>query len=1778
MAASATGTGLEESIVLQDDDLVVRRGIEAASGARVLLVSPQSDPPAQRTIARLSHEFALRDELDAAWAARPLAFARDRRRQVLLRNDPGGEPLESSLVGPLPVGRLLDLAIALAAAVGHLHARGMVHRDLKPANVIVDGDRVWLTGFGRASRNLREQPGAPAGEVIEGTFAYMAPEQTGRMNRSVDTRSDLYSLGVVLYRMLTGTLPFEASEPLDWVYSHIARRPPPPAERHPAAPAPLAALVLKLLEKNPEERYQTAAGVESDLVAMRAHWQADGVLQSFALGTNDASARLLVPERLYGRERECVQLRQAFGRVIHGGAHELVLVSGYSGMGKSALVRELMRDIEAQPVRFIAGKFDQYKRDVPFATIAQAFGGLVRQVLREDEASIARWRAAIEEAAGRHGQLLFDLVPELEWLIGPQPPTLEVGPAEARNRFQATVRRFVAACATAEHPLVLFLDDMQWIDPASLALLEHLVTQGDAHHLLIVGAYRDNEVGAAHRLALALDRIDRGEAAVTRIVLRPLEAEDVGQLVADTLCTGTTPARPLADLVYHRAGGNPFFVIQLLTTLAEDRLLWFDAAAGAWRWEAARVAGLGYTDNVVDLMLVRLQRLPPPTLEALERLACLGPAATRATLALACDTDEDSLDSALQDALRAGVLATTADGWRFVHDRVQEAAYSLVSAQSRPALHLRIGRLLRERLPPAVAEARLFELVDHFQRAGDLVRDPAERDAVAALMIAAGRKAKAAIAYAAARAYFGRAQALGPPDAWRTRYAATLALQLERAECEFLAGEPADADVLFDGALAAGANDLDRARVLGLRMRCLQSAGRLAEALDCGLRALALFGCAFPHDDAELPAATQREQDQFWQGVGARRIADLADLPVASDPQALATMALLADAGTCAYNARPLLTPLIYCRALNLALAAGNSPSTCMTYISYGSYSVARGDLAAAFEFAELGLQLNDRFGDARLRGTLLYVHGAHVNLWRKPLGDSVPILEQGFLACQDVGNVVFAAFNAALLVSVVLESGELLEDAARVARRYAAFAREYRNESIHGWLRICEQLIACLEGRTLAPDTLDDEGFSESACLALFQRGRFHTGIAHLHLNRALAGLFQRREATALAAAEDCEATVRAVRSMPLEATHHFVHGLLLAAAAAADAGKRAGILERVDAKIAMLEFWAGHCADNHAHRLALLRAERARAAGDDLRAMHAYDAAIAAARTYGYVQYEGLASELASEFYLSRGLMRPSEAYLVDARAAYRRWGANGLVARLDREHPGLASSGRAHAQPGRETTVEQLDLVSVVKASQAVSNDILLDSLVQTLLRIAMEHAGADRGLLLLPGADGHRIVAEALVDAGGTHVRTRDAPPGSDDLAESVLAYVVRTREKVLIDTARGPNPFAADLHFVRRPPQSLLCLPLLKQGALVGVLYLENGLAPGAFSDRTAVLELLATQAAISLENAGLVANLQREQAAIRELNAGLEKRVADRTAALDHALREQQAILDNALTGIAFIRDRVVLRCNEGFESLFGFAPGTLAGRSTRTLYASDEDYESIERDFYPAIRRNAGVFEDRLMYRQDGQWIWTTSPAKLVDPADPSRGLVWVLQDITARKQAEQALAEQSAAFERLAREDGLTGLSNRRHFDGCARAAFAQCRERGEPVCAALIDLDHFKRINDSCSHAVGDAVLQQAAALIREHLPPPAITGRYGGEEFVALFPGLQTAEARALCEQLRGALQAQDFDAVHPGLRVTLSAGVAAGGDTLERLLGEADQRLYEAKAAGRNRIG
>ena len=744
---------------LREGDIALYRG-SGVGLAPILLVA--ADDTSLGCIERIENEYALRAELDADWAARPVALTHVNGRMALVLEDPGGAPLDLLLGRPLEISHFLRIAIPLAGALRRAHERGLIHKDIKPANILLDAASggVRLTGFGIASRLPRERQAPAPPEVIAGTLAYMAPEQTGRMNRSVDSRSDLYALGVTFYEMLTGQLPFTAADPMEWVHCHIARKPVPPSERLETVPAAVSALILKLLAKTAEERYQTAAGLERDLRRCLAAWEAQHRIDAFPLGQQDAPDWLLIPQKLYGREREIETLLGAFDRVVTSGRPELVLLSGYSGIGKSAVVNELHKALVPPRGLFASGKFDQYKRDIPYATLAQAFRSLVRLLLSQSEAELGRWRDSLIEVLGLNGQLIVNLVPELELVIGKQPAVADLPPQDAQNRFQMVFRRFLGVFARKEHPLALFLDDLQWLDAATLDLLEHLVTHPEVRHVLLVGAYRENQVSSSHPLLRTLGAIRKAGAFVQEVSLAPLAQEDLVRLIADTLSCAPDRAAPLARLVHEKTGGNPFFAIQFISALAEEGLLRFDHYAVRWRWELDRVHAKGYTDNVVDLMVRKLTRLPAETQAALQQLACLGNLTDITMVSIVLGKSNEDVRSDLWDAVRLELVEHLGGSYKFIHDRIQEAAYSLVPERLRTEAHLRIGRLLAAHTPAERREEAIFEIVNQLNRGAALIALPDEREQLAEFNLIAGQRAKATTAYASALTYLATGAAL----------------------------------------------------------------------------------------------------------------------------------------------------------------------------------------------------------------------------------------------------------------------------------------------------------------------------------------------------------------------------------------------------------------------------------------------------------------------------------------------------------------------------------------------------------------------------------------------------------------------------------------------------------------------------------------------------------------------------------------------------------------------------------------------------------------------------------------------------------------------------------------------------------------------------------------------------------------------------------------------------------------------------------------------------------
>ncbi|WP_437853931.1 AAA family ATPase [Sorangium sp. So ce363] len=1594
-------------VLCEGSDTLLYRGVREDDGLPVVLKVLRRDHASPRALERLHHEYEIARALETTAIIKPYALETLGDQPALVLEDFGGVSLDRLQDGPMPLERFFPVAVRLVEALAGLHRHGVVHKDIKPQNVLLNPatGEVKITDLGIASRIPRELQHLEHVGLIEGTLAYMAPEQTGRMNRWIDERTDLYSLGVTFHEMLTGTLPFRASDPVEWVHCHIAQKPPPAHALVPSIPPALSAIVLKLLAKAAEERYQSALGLRHDLDQCSAQLGATGAIQLFPLGQRDLSDRFRVPQRLYGREREVGALLAVFERVVAQGRPELVLVSGYAGIGKSSLVAELHRPIVRERGFFLSGKFDQTARDVPYSAFHQAFRTLVQEILGASEEQVERWRQRFREALGPNGRLLADVLPEIGLLLGPQPPVPELPPTEAQSRLLATLQRFVAACARKEHPVALFLDDLQWADAGSLLLLEQLATYAGSEHLLLIGAYRDNEVGPAHPLRLTLAEARKRGAAVSELVLEPLSAAHVGALVAETVHAPHTPAEqvePLSQLVYEKTGGNPFFVLQFLIALHQEGLIAFDAEEARWRWDIAAIRDKGFTDNVGELMAGKLKRLSVPARDALKLAACLGSSLDLDTLAVVAGRPAAELRDALEEAVREGLLLRQSGAYRFLHDRVQQAAYSLIPAGQLAEMHLGIGRLLLRAQRADERDEALFDVVGHLNRGAALLRSRAERDEVAALNLRAGRKAKAAAAFQTAAALFAAGLALLASDSWEARHELTYALTFERAHVAYITGGFDEAERLLEELMERARTRRETAAVVELAVAFYLTRGQGKRAVEIGLAWLR--AC-----DIDLPlhpsgAQIDEETERVWQALGDRAIEDLIHLPPMTDPEIKLTMGVLQAMDAPAFFVDADLLYLIVLRMVQLSLRHGNAEPSALAYAAFARLIGPRfGRYKEGYLFGKLGCDLADRSGLLTTKSAVFSYLGQTVVFWTRHYREASWYTRAGFSAGVESGDLNRACFNCMWDALFPLLSGEPLEDVLHEVEERLGFMRSAGYAFAHGVLLGGHAMIQTLRGRPVRFSMLDGSELDPPAFEAQLEEGdlqRVHAFYYGLKA-QALCVLGSPRDAFAAATRAITE---HSFKSEPHALSAENLYYLALALAALCDEAHEAGPSPQRELPERLLECerqlgeWARNGPDNFLHKHALVRAEIARLRGQDLEAIGLYEQAIAAAREGGFVQHEAIACELAAAFYRARGLSTSEGAHLQKARAGYFTWGAHAKVEQLDQRYSHLAPRKPMAPTVTFAVRAEQFDVLPVVKASQSISGELKLPRLLEMLLRVVVEHAGAEEGCVVLVRED--RLWAAAIETPGGA-VRLLDAGEAqSAALPQSVLNYVRRSHERVLLDDAAARHPFLEDEYFRRKRPKSVLCLPIMREARLIGLLYLENNLVTGAFTPgRLSVIELLASQSAISLENALLYAELEQENA---------ERRRAEQALKANQEML--QTVVDNSAAAI-YVKDRDGrhLLANRHVGNLLGVPSEKILGRTVAAFFPAPMA-EAIQDHDRKVLEAGAPMEWEETVPLEDGPHTFLSVKFPLGEGPAP-RALGGISTDITERKRTEQAV-----------------------------------------------------------------------------------------------------------------------------------------------------------------------
>lgn len=1485
--------------ILRSGSTSILRARRAGDGTSVVVKTLNAEYPGAQQAAALRREFQILERLQVVPAViRVDGLVAYGNGNLAIVSEAFGDSLAMRLATTqgrgLPLAQALDIAIAVVEALAQIHEHDVVHKNIEPGSILVDAAGVIrLIDFSIASELSQERQNGSLSGRLEGALPYMSPEQTGRMNRDLDHRSDFYSLGVTLFEMLTGRLPFRAQSALEWVHSHIGRPAPAPDEFDAAIPKALSTIVLKLLSKNAEDRYQSGFGLCQDLDRCRRELAQTGAISTFALGLRDVPRTFRVPQKLYGREAELATLLTLIEQVT-GGAALFCMVSGYSGLGKSALISEINKLLVGHRGYLIQGKFDQFQRGTPYSAVAAALRGLIAQLLVESEERKRAWRDRLQAALSPNGSLLTGLMPELEQIIGVQPAVPELPSTEAANRFQIVVQNFIRV-VTADQPLLVFLDDLQFSDASTLALIRWLGAARDLERLLVIGAYRSNEVDAGHPLRLTLDEIGE-HRPIHELELRPLAIESVELLIADALHADRVECRPLAQLLHQQAGGNPFFLTEMLKTLARSRAIAFAHDEGRWRWDIEVVRHAGLASNVVDFVLANLRRLPRATQQALQLAACIGNTFTLRTLAAiharSLDDTAEALVAALQQQMivplnddykligrAAGAAGSgAAEGlnpaYRFRHDRIQQAAYELIDAERKQAVHLSVGRLMQRHVGEDERGERLIDIVGHLNEGRQLIDDPAERLELARMNLAAGVQAARSSAYEFALLYVGIGQELLPADAWATHHDLAMALATEYQQCAYLTGRNDEAEALIERMLERARSGLDKAEILSLRTRQYATTGKMEASIRAAILGLGLLGMRISADPDR--AAVGREIAAVRRNLGGRRIADLIDAPALVDPRQKVAIRLLMEIFPAAFlSGSGNLFPFLVLKSVNISLKHGNSPESAFAYAAYGMLLCGALEAPAlGLEYGELAVAMNERQPDIALKARVIYVYAMFVHHWSRHWSSMTPWFRRGIEAGYESGDLLYLAYSAQ--DCVIWDPKLDLETAERIHADLLKVVRDtgYQDSLDSGTLFL--QMQRNFLGRTDALCSMSDAGFDEAACVAGMRARKFMTGVANYHIYKAEICWFYGEHAEALAHVRAQDGMLASAMSLPQLVRFHIVAFLTLAALFPGMAPDEQRVTRaRLKADLRRMTLWAAHCPENFLHLQRMMEAELARLAGRDAAALRLHEQAVEAAHANEFRRDEAMANELAGRLLVAGGRRKAAEGYLRAARNIYRRWGAQRKVEQLEAQFPMLAAAGGSPAAgDGADAALNstRLDMVSVMKASQAISGEIVLEKLWPTTIRIMLENAGGQRGCFVARREG--RMVIEGLCEIGENAASAAAAAAANAASADpasvvplSIVSHVLRTNLPVVLNDAMESGAFARDPYLTARRPRSLLCIPLLRPGRFEGAIYIENGLATDVFSqERIEVINVLAAQVSIAIENA----QLYKEQSGLIE--------------------------------------------------------------------------------------------------------------------------------------------------------------------------------------------------------------------------------------------------------------------------------------------------------------------
>lgn len=1514
---------------------LVYRAQHIADNKPVILKLLRSEYPSFNELVQFPHQYTITQNLNLPGVVQPLALENYQNSLILVMGDEGYISVdEYAKDNSLSLRDCLTIGIQLAEILAGLYHHRIIHKDIKPANILIHPAtfEIQLIDFSIASLLPRETQVLKNPNILEGTLAYISPEQTGRMNRGIDYRTDFYSFGVTLYELFSGKLPFDVTDAMELVHCHIAKMPPPldMGRRgdgeigREEIPQTLSNIVMKLMAKNAEDRYQSAWGIQKDLENCLKQLENTGKIEDFEIGKQDICDHFLIPEKLYGRSFQVQQLLDAFARVanqsqfpsaqlnpyilpqspLNKGGTEMMLVAGYSGVGKTAVVNEVHKPIVRQKGYFIKGKYDQFQRNIPFSAFVQALRDLMGQLLSENDAQLQQFKDKILAAVGENGQVIIEVIPELEKIIGSQPVVAELSGTAAQNRFNLSFQKFIQVFTTKEHPLVIFLDDLQWVDTASLNLLKLLMSDVDSQYLLLIGAYRDNEVNSAHPLILKLDEIHKNQGIVNTITLTPLRQYDLNQLVADTLHCSVQKAFPLTQAVAQKTQGNPFFATQFLKALYEDRLIYFNPEEGFWQCDLAQVKLAAVSEDVVEFVGKRLQKLNFVTQDVLKLAACIGNEFDLKTLAIVRQTSEVETATDLWVALKEGLILPTTEvykfytaetteinpvqgshisvSYKFLHDRIQQAAYSLIPENQKKQTHFQIGQLLLNSTPESEREEKSFEIVNQLNYGVELISTTSERDELAALNLYACRKARSATAYQAGREYADVGLFLLRKNGWKQQYEMSLAFHDLAAELASLCGDFEAMEQLIEIVMAQTHTVLEQANVYRIKIQSNASRNQITEAINIALKFLQHLGVTFPTTITQNDI--QNNIVEIEEIIKHREIEDLLNLPIMVDREKISIIQTTSSIMPVAYISGSPLFPLLVMLSVKLSIQYGNTSASAFAYVCYGIIACnVNQNVETGVKFGQLGIQIVSKLDAKTVKSEVFEAVGLFILHRKSHIKKTLPLLQQAYTAALEVGNLEHVGYAAHHFCFNSFWCGQPLLTLEQVIRAYCSELEQLNQLTAIRWSRIHWQSILNLLEVCEYPSLLSGEVLQETECLPQLLSDCDFMGLYFLYLNKLmLCYLFGEIE-SAQSHAIEVRHYFKSGAGTVGEPAFYFYDSLTALVASSLQLNKNSDILQQVEQNQTQLQqCWANYAPMNYLHKYDLVEAEKHRVLGNKLEAIELYDEAIAGAKENEYIQEEALANELAAKFYLDWGKVKVAQTYMIEAYYCYSHWGAKAKIKDLYQRYPELlapileqqkislnpfktiACLGKTQATMSNNTTgiSDALDFASVIKASQALSSEIELEQLIAQLMQVMMENAGATKGVLMLSqdsqltveAISSHSLSDDSIVFVSQQSISLEE----SLAVPMSVINSVKRSLETLNIDDISTKVQWASDPYFLQQQPQSLLCLPLSNRGQFLGLLYLENNLTTGVFTEeRIEVLKLLCSQATISLENAQL---------------------------------------------------------------------------------------------------------------------------------------------------------------------------------------------------------------------------------------------------------------------------------------------------------------------------------